>query len=296
MEFPNNSQLFSNPLMSTPLFGLKLFGYIFESGQRKRLYVGVIFTFAFISFNVSQFLDLALNCNNINELMINIPTTFLFTTTVARMINFYQYRNRYKALINETDKNIQEIVAFGTDEEKRIYYESVSYARKLLNGFIAICLLTANSMCFYSLFQSFLYEPPSEPPTILRSWVPTKNVWKHFYLIYTWQLFIMWLGQIIVPCWHAFIVSLLIYCICLLKIFNFQLKQFKEYNGNGKQAIKMIKTLINKHRKVINFIRELIDLNQVSLFLDFVIFSALLCALLFQTARVSCMLNQVNLI
>lgn len=298
-ELVLNPITFENPFMSIQLFGLKIYGFITSTDQKFwKLHNlrAAFFTTCFIMFNISQYVDLIQSWGCLNDLMMNAPTTLLFSTTVARMLNFYRYRDRYVALIKEADEDINEIWETSTVAEKRIISHCINYARRLIMGFICIALLTANTMCVYSFVQSFFYDPNSmcsgkvcSPPTILRSWVGTEKVWEYFYWIYSWQIYNMWLGQIIVPCWHTFIAGLMIYSICNLKLLNYKLKNYGKFvdkdDENG--AVEVLKSIIERHKKVVRFVRELIDLNGWALFLDFVIFSALLCALLFQTAKVS---------
>lgn len=284
--------------MSNQLFGLKVYGLLITSNQKHwKLHNlrGVFFSICFILFNITQYVDLVKSLGNLSDLMMNAPTTLLFTTTFVRMLSFYRFRDRWIPLIQEADEGVQEIMNNSTRAERKIFRESVKYARRLFIGFIGMALLTANTMCVYSFVQSFFYDPIEDcggkvcpPPTILRSWIGTDRVWDYFYWVYVWQLYIMWLGQIIVPCWHTFQVGLMVYCICTLKIMNYQLENFGEYvsSGDDGAAVEFFKKIIERHKKIIKFVKELIDLNGCLLFIDFVVYSALLCALLFQTAKV----------
>lgn len=53
------------------------------------------------------------------------------------------------------------------------------------------------------------------PPLILRAWfpLPIEDQWTYFYYIYIIQFYVMWLGMISVPCWHSFMVALMMYPI-----------------------------------------------------------------------------------
>lgn len=125
------------------------------------------------------------------------------------------------------------------------------------------------------------------PPVILRSWFPFENQWKYFYWVYFIQYYIMSIGMLIVPCWHSFIVAIMIYAIVLLKCLNHNLQNIMENVVNdGKKHNEQLIDCIEKHKQIVAFVRELSTLISLGLFVDFIIFSILLCALLFQASQV----------
>lgn len=184
-------------------------------------------------------------------------------------------------IIKEIDEGLKEILEFGDEKAKKIVGSSVDYMRKLTASFWISALITANMMCINSVVQKFISDSlhPSYPPTILRSWFPFADYWKHFWVIYAVQYYIMNVGMLIVPCWHVFIVSIMVFMIVKLKILNHQLC---EIDGD-EQLIKCI----NEREKIFGIARELSSLISSSLFLDFLVFSVLLCALLFQASQVN---------
>jgi gustatory receptor len=92
-------------------------------------------------------------------------------------------------------------------------------------------------------------------------------------------------GMLIVPCWHSFIVSMMGYVIINLKILNYKLSSMKEVDNIKFRNVELIKCVDHRER-LVSFIRELSSLITSSLFLDFIIFSLLLCMLLFQASQV----------
>lgn len=62
------------------------------------------------------------------------------------------------------------------------------------------------------------------PPVILRSWFPFDDLWDKFWIVYSVQFITMWIGMIIVPSWHCFIVSLKIHAIIRLEVLNHKLQ------------------------------------------------------------------------
>lgn len=169
-------------------------------------------------------------------------------------------------------------------------------------------------MNIYSFVQSFFYDPKDGvyPPTILRSWFPTDDIWGNFYKIYAVQFYIMWLGIIIVSSWHTFILALLCYCIAMLQMLNYRFEHIDEYVMEAlpvkvreaveksrkfrilepvaeydEKAIEVFEGFMKTHQKVLSFVKELSHLIGIYVFADFIIYSALICALLFQTSAVS---------
>ena len=148
----------------------------------------------------------------------------------------------------------------GSRVEKQILDRHVRYSIILTLGFWVCALVTANLMNFTSFIRSFFYEPSfmidektvsywicllniiekytirpfyqgrnetSIPPLILRSWFPVEDYWQHFYKLYFVQFYVMWVGMIIVPCWHSLMVALMLYAIVKLEQLNYKLKNPK---------------------------------------------------------------------
>lgn len=145
-------------------------------------------------------------------------------------------------MIEEVDSGISIIMSNHEPEEMKIVKDNINYNKKLTIVFWVCALITGNSMCINTLIQSFSYDPASteipNPPTILRSWFPFDDNWNNFSIVYLTQFTAMWIGMIIVPCYHSFIVGFLIYGIVILKILNYKLeninvshiKNFEKFN------------------------------------------------------------------
>lgn len=166
------------------------------------------------------------------------------------------------------------------EAERKIITSCITYARRLTVSFWSIAVFTGSLMCINSAVQVNSYEPgQGPPPSILRSWFPFDHSW----IIYGIQFYVMNIGMLIVPCWHSFIVSFMVFGIMRLKILNHKLTKIEE-NPDNCQLV----TCLNEREKLLAFIEELSSLISSSLFLDFILFSSLLCALLFQATRVRC--------
>lgn len=125
------------------------------------------------------------------------------------------------------------------------------------------------------------------PPVILRSWFPFEDQWKYFYWVYFIQYYIMSIGMLIVPCWHSFIVAIMIYAIVSLKCSNNSLQNMVEtVVEDDKRHNEQLIECIESHKQIVAFVKELSSLISLGLFVDFIIFSILLCALLFQASQV----------
>jgi gustatory receptor len=127
-----------------------------------------------------------------------------------------------------------------------------------------------------------------EAPLILPSWVPFNDLWENFWLIFFIQYYIMNIGMLIVPCWHAFIVSIMVYVIIELKILNHKLANMREVCIPEQNPNIQLVKCVNDRERLLCFVKELSSLISSSLFLDFIIFSILLCMLLFQASQVCC--------
>ncbi|GAB0100780.1 Odorant receptor [Sergentomyia squamirostris] len=306
-----------NPLLKMHLFGMKIFGLFIFDNQFYHFwhwFRGLFFSVTFTVFNFTQHIDLISLWGNVDEMTTNAATTLLFTTTVFRLVNFFRNRRIYTNLVEHLDTFLCKMMKSDIEEEQEIIEENLKYTRKLTLGFWAIALTTGNLMCIQSFILSFFYEPhyvhdpitnasePSFPPVILRSWFPFEDQWEHFYKVYFVQFYAMWVGMIIVPCWHAFIVALMIFPIIRFQILNHQLQNIEKYclqemyarERSNVDTPKAPRTLLNFLAKCVEeqvsiwkYVRQLEKLISGSIFLDFVAFSVLLCALLFQGSRVN---------
>lgn len=225
-----------------------------------------------------QFIDLFQHFNNVDEITQNAATTLLFATTAFRMINFYRNRMRYVSIVKTVDAGLRELMTLSDETTKQIIANSIEYKRCLSSIFWFIALTTGNLMCLHSALQAVR---GIEKSLILKSWFPFDGQRDHFWFCYSVQYFVMNIGMLIVPCWHSFIVSIMIFVIMKLKVLNHKLSGLKEDDD------KVLMACINERKKLFNFVQELVSLISSSIFLDFIVFSVLLCALLFQATRVS---------
>jgi hypothetical protein len=125
-----------------------------------------------------------------------------------------------------------------------------------------------------------------QPPLILPSWFPFDDLWRHYWITFICEYYIMNIGMLIVPCWHSFVVSIMLYVIINLKILNHELSGVREVFVPQFYNVQLVKC-VNDRERLFEFVRELSSLISSSLFLDFIIFSLLLCMLLFQASLVS---------
>lgn len=226
-----------------------------------------------------KFADLFQHSNNVDEMTENAATTLLFATTSFRMINFYWHQLRYVKLIKAVDRELRVMMERKEEAERKIITSCIEYGRRLTVSFWSIAVFTGSLMCIHSAVQVIYYQPgQGSPPSILRSWFPFDHSW----IIYGVQFYVMTIGMLIVPCWHSFIVSFMVFAIMRLKIVNHKLTEIGEKPENCQLV-----TCLNEREKLVAFIVELSSLISSSLFLDFILFSSLLCALLFQATRVS---------
>uniref|UniRef100_A0A182SEP5 Odorant receptor n=1 Tax=Anopheles maculatus TaxID=74869 RepID=A0A182SEP5_9DIPT len=318
--------VYENPLLKRTLLGLRYYGLLLGQSQpykKAHCFRGMVFTVSMILFNCTQYVDLWQVWGSVSDMTANAATTLLFTTTIFRIIFFYFHRARFNSIIQAAHTGIERILGDGWDDEREIVASNVRYLSRLAVVFWSCALVTANMMCVYSLVLYLMYEeaPVSSPiagqpssssnepngttlqqyPTpILRSWYPaTEGKDKHFLEIYLIQLYIMYVGQLIVPSWHMFMVTLMIYGRTECSVLNHRLCFLDRYHKPDQTTPKttpnpdcvdneerrtLIIDCIKRQANVVAFTRELEQLTRAAVFLDFVVFSVLLCALLFEAS------------
>lgn len=100
----------------------------------------------------------------------------------------------------------------------------------------------------------------------------------------------MWVGMLIVPCWHAFMVALMIYAIMNLNLLKHKLQHFGDYINKenasqmNEEAYQFVAKCIDKQNLIREYVQQLEALISRSVFLDFVVYSILICALLYQAS------------
>lgn len=122
---------------------------------------------------------------------------------------------------------------------------------------------------------------------ILRSWLPVAPSWDSFFLYYGVHFYVMWVGMLIVPCWHAFVAALMVYVILELKLLKNRLTNFKDYlprDHTEEDVYVFLVQCVKKQSSLKRYVFEIVGLIGRSVFLDFVIYSALICALLYHAS------------
>ncbi|XP_049289917.1 odorant receptor 56a-like isoform X2 [Anopheles funestus] len=311
--------VYDNPLLKRTLLGLKYYGLLLGHSQpykKAHCFRGMVFTVSMVLFNCTQYIDLWQVWGSVSDMTANAATTLLFTTTIFRIIFFYFHRARFNSIIQAAHVGIERILGDGWDDEKDIVTSNVRYLNRLAVVFWCCALVTANMMCVYSLVLYLMYEEPTVnldglisndtipqqqyPTSILRSWYPAADGKdKHFLEIYLIQLYIMYVGQLIVPSWHMFMVTLMIYGRTECSVLNYRLCFLDLYHAPGpadkpKASVpehvdnderrSLIIDCIKRQTNLVAFTRELEQLTRAAVFLDFVVFSVLLCALLFEAS------------
>lgn len=223
------------------------------------------------------------NSTNVDEITKNAATTLLFATTSFRMINFYWNRLRYVNVVTLVDEGMRQMIESSSEIVGKISATAIRKQQLLTACFWIIALITGNLMCLHTLVVAvFFTSNGSTPPPILPSWSPCSNFW----VIYAIQYFVMNLGMLIVPCWHAFIVSLMVFVIIKLRILNHKVSAIGATFKGEKDIEAELVEYINEREVLRNFVDELSSLISSSVFMDFIVFSVLLCALLFQASQV----------
>lgn len=198
------------------------------------------------------------------------------------MINFYWHRLRYVNVVIFVDDGMREMIESTSQIVGKILSTAISKQRLLTAGFWIIALITGNLMCVHSLAVALFFTTDGNPPPILPSWYPGSSFW----LIYAIQYYVMNVGMLIVPCWHAFIVSLMVFVIIKLKVLSHKVSEIGAESNDELELKAQLVECINEREKLRNFVDELSSLISSSVFLDFIVFSVLLCALLFQASQV----------
>lgn len=233
-----------------------------------------------------KFIDLfaELSSGSIRKITENASTTLLFLTTSFRMVDFMLRRGRYLDLVEKVDDLYHKMLQMDLDYSKAILKLNVRYVKTLTLLFWTSALITGNMMCISTAFTSLTTEAYEKRNLILNSWFPF-DYCKYYWIAYGIQLYIMYVGMLIVPCWHSFIVSVMIIIISKLKILNSQLSKLDCRNDGSDSRDEFI--IFIEHRvEIKKLVEDLQALIAPSMFLDFFVFSILLCALLFEASQV----------
>lgn len=228
-----------------------------------------------------KFIDLASEVlrhdGSIRKITENASTTLLFLTTSFRMVDFMIRRNRFVDLVQNADNLYHEMLQLDLAFSNDILKSSIGYIKTLTLLFWTSALITGNMMCISTAVASENHN------LILNSWFPFDSI-EHYWLAYGVQLYIMYVGMLIVPCFHSFIVSVMLLIISKLKILNSQLSELNNTDGNDPRNEFII--LTRQRTQIQELVDELQTLISPAMGLDFFVFSILICALLFEGSQV----------
>lgn len=98
-------------------------------------------------------------------------------------------------------------------------------------------------------------------------------------------------GILYILYFHYIISALMMNAIISLKILNYRLENFTKnselhFKHNAEHEICVLRKRMKEYFKLMKYVKELSHLLGGSVFIDFIIFSTLLTALLYQTSRV----------
>lgn len=122
---------------------------------------------------------------------------------------------------------------------------------------------------------------------ILRSWLPIASTWNNFSIYYGVHFYVMWVGMLFVPCWHAFIAAIMIYIILELRLLQNRFTNYKDYlhaRNTESDVYDFLIECVQKQISLKEYVYKFLHLIKRSVFLDFVTYSALICALLYHAS------------
>ncbi|XP_058446693.1 odorant receptor 56a-like [Malaya genurostris] len=301
-EWIQQDVVLENPLLKITLKGMMYYGIVLYKSQSKKVlsnFLGICFTISILAFNITQYVDLYQVWGNFSEMTVNASTTLFFTSTITRLLHFYWNRSKFNTAIRRADEMIRQVLHRGNEAEKRTLTGNVKYMKRLTAVFWICCMVTPNIMYVSTLLQYFFMHPTEHQPTVMRSWYPeSKN---HFAILYCIQLYILCICQLIIPCWHMFVISLMVFVRTMLLVLNYKLSHLEHYEISELSddlpvrkpqecpkatrcslRKKLLIECIRLQCDIYDFTHELEKLTKSSMFMDFVVFSVLLCLRLFE--------------
>lgn len=200
------------------------------------------------------------------------------------MVHFMTCRIRFVNLVQKADEMYRDMAKLNFNISNKILSSTTRYVKILTALFWTSALITGNMMCISAAIKLLTLESATENHhLILNSWFPFNHI-EHYWIAYGIQLFIMNVGMLIVPCYHLFIVSVMLIVIAKLKILNSQLSELSF--DDGRDPRKTFITFLRQRTEAREFLKELESLVAPSMCLDFFVFSVLICALLFEASQV----------
>lgn len=188
--------------------------------------------------------------------------------------------------------------------DKLILNYYVRYMNILTIAVWTLSLITANLICFKTLVEICISIPAgdlsAEQPLMVPSWHPFDvGTVSGLLTIFAIDFCIMWTGIIFVPSWNTLMIALLTHAIISLR----QLNQHLQYVSSQLDAQQVDDAVKRRRRDVETYarlgrcserlyrihiyVKHLESLMRPFLFVDFVAFSALICALLYQASQVN---------
>ncbi|TMW44128.1 hypothetical protein DOY81_010793 [Sarcophaga bullata] len=306
-------EVFENSLLSLHLKCMRWYGYIVSKGQRNQrlnLRKGAIFTGSFVVSCCLIFMKISKGFASLADGATSCATAFLYlSTSIATTSAFFQ-RTRVVRMVTFMHKDLTALFRITDAEEEEMLAQTIKYVRvvtivmwspSLLAGFIAYV------DCFYR--TAFMPETVFNIPAVrngtaqailLFQLFPFGEVYDNFVVGYLGACYALFLGITTIPCWHTFVCCLMKYIVLKYGIMFKRLETYdisklsstidqQKLSQLSPQELqywhtKMCAFCVEEQIKLRWFTKELQMLIRIPVFLDFIIFSLLICFLFYAIA------------
>ncbi|KAL9915283.1 odorant receptor 56a [Glossina fuscipes] len=305
-------EVFENPLIIIHLKSMLLYGLIVSTEQKHKRFSlrrGAVFTISFVISCALIFIKVSRGFESLAAGATSCATAFLYLSTSITIVNAFFQRARVVRMCTFLHEDINKLMELADEREKKMFADTVKYLRyvtvilwtpSVLAGFIAY------ADCFYRTI--FMPETVFNIPQVLRGEAepillfqlfPFGEVYDNFLIGYLGACYALFLGITTIPCWHTFITCLMKYIVLKFQIINKRLKEMDisklspnfslqldmidnlNENDLNYWRLKMCEFCVKEQTKIKWFANEIQALIRIPVFLDFIIFSVLICFLFY---------------
>lgn len=299
-SFKLNPEVYENKLIGFHLKWMKYYGYIISSDQNYELLHfcrSAVFTFTFIS---ASFLSLLKIGNGID----NLAVTFHVIAFSISIANGFYYRPRFYRLIMVLHDDINNLLKVADQHELDIFQKTCKYISGLTKG-LYLCKIAAVIVLGGDLIYAVISKPEfllseanfsnsTAVPALIFKLFPYHEIFNNFIVGYIAALLFVIVGCTTFVPWHTFIICLMAYIVLKIKIINYRLTNIRsksnliyfkrsiaEFSEEEKTYFELMKICINDQWNVRKFVKELEKLISFPVFMDFMIFTIIICFLLY---------------
>ncbi|XP_017836731.1 odorant receptor 56a [Drosophila busckii] len=298
-------ELFENPIFRIHLRCFQLYGYVASEEQRQpglALVRCCVFTASIWLSCALMFTRnvLALSYEQLSDGATNWATAVQYFAVSIATMNAFAQRERVVVMLRGAHADLQRLMLQADAQELELLLSTQRYVRSitlLLWVPSVVAGLLAWLDCIYrtiflpqTVFNSAAVRRGEAQPILLYKLYPFGQLCDNFIIGYLGPWYALFLGVSTIPLWHTFVSCLMKYVTFKQQLLNRRVRQMNVQRLTSRRIkpaelnywrLKLCATFVEEQQQIRSFVHQIQQLICVPVMADFIIFSVLMCFLLF---------------